>query len=74
MFDVSKYQDDCAYLPLNELLQTKTIDSAWDIYKSFVVHVTNTHAPPRESRVHGSDMPWITVDLRKKMYKHGHIR
>ena len=28
----------------------------------------------RESRVRGSDMPWITVDLREQMYKRDHLR
>ena len=74
MFDEAKYQDDCANFPLNELLQSKTIDSAWDIFKSLVLHVANTHAPLRESRVRGCDMPWITVDLREQMYKRDHLR
>ena len=29
--DVTKYQDDCANFLFNDLLQAKTIDSAWDI-------------------------------------------
>lgn len=73
-FKDENFCKDCTKFPFRGLFTASSVDIAWDIFKTFVNEVTNSHAPLRERRVRGQDIPWITQELRDQMHLRDHLR
>ncbi len=70
----TNFQNDCLKFPFQGLLTADSVDCAWTVFKSFVLQITDMHAPLKECKVRGHTIPWLTDELREAMYKRDHLR
>jgi hypothetical protein len=44
-------------------------NTAWDGFKTIITNIINKHAPLVERTVRGKDCPWLTREIKQKMYE-----
>jgi hypothetical protein len=43
-------------------------NTAWDGFKTIITNIINKHAPLVERTVQSKDCPWLTREIKQKMY------
>ena len=59
--------------PWDTLIDEDDVQSSWNSFKQTLTNVINQHAPLIEKKVRGRDCPWLTHEMKEKMYERDHF-
>ncbi len=60
-------------IPWETLMDENDIQSSWNSFKQTLMIIINRHAPLIEKKVRGRDCPWLTHEIKEKMYERDHL-
>ena len=53
----------------DNVTRNNDFNTAWDGFKTISTNIINKHAPLVERTVRGKDCPWLTREIKQKMYE-----
>ena len=66
-YNVSQFKTDLREIPWED------VQSSWNSFKQTLTNIINRHAPLIEKKVRGRDCPWLTYEIKEKMYERDHL-
>ena len=72
-YNVSQFKTDLRETPWETLIDEDDVQSSWNSFKQTLTNVINQHAPLIEKKVRGRDCPWLTHEMKEKMYERDHF-
>ena len=67
MYDKAKLKTTLRQVQWENCLSQPTYNAAWNLFKSYLSSVIDSHAPLTERKVRGKDNPWLNRDIKLKI-------
>ena len=66
-YNRDEFKSDLRKIPWEKCFQQTDFNTAWNLFKSYVINTVNKHAPVIEKNVRGKECPWMSRVIKQKM-------